>query len=206
MNNTYQTPSTTNSICYRFSNEWLHSFAYLFVYSIYIAINLFTTTKLFFQRNNYTEAHFVETILIWNVVHVLSMIPDLWASTDTARIFRTICSMVSSLLQSTFWWYIFPELTGGKGKLYAVEYLLCCILLLCEVLYRLTRQHQKNNNNQQQTKFQRFRVAPISVPVITDTAIVSGNIVNKSITPPPAPRHAELIEKKKQNVNVLVNM
>ena len=206
MINNYQSTSISNSICNLFSKKLVHSFAYLFVYSIYIGTNVFTTTKLFFQKNNYTDLNFVETILIWNVVHVLSMIPDLWASTDTARIFRTICSMVASLLQSTFWWYIFPELTGGKGKFYAVEYLVCCILFLCEVLYRLTRQHQENSNNKLPKGFKNFRVAPISVPVITEAAVVTGNIINKSVTPPPAPRHAEFVRKENKNVNVLVNM
>lgn len=195
------------SKCCCFSSFWtprkkenFHHFAYLFVYLLYIGINVFTTAQLYIRKNNYTDSHYIETIIMWNIVHLLSMVPDLWASSDTARIFRTVCSNMAALLQTVFWWVIFPKVAGEEKKVFVVEYLVCSVLFLCEVTYRLIRTRNLN-------RLKNRRVLPTT---IANTTIANTTIANTSsavtvdVFKPPVPPFAQAYRvQKKPNVNVV---
>ena len=130
---------TTNNI------KNCHAFAYLLTYLMYIAINVFT---IFHLTRNRTKLHthqdtlihefkrvFLDSIILWNVIHTLSLFPDLWAGTDSARICRTSCTLISAVLQTVFWTVIFPNIFDAS--LFILEYGGCCVMFLCELVYRI---------------------------------------------------------------------
>lgn len=123
-----------------------HSLGYLVVYITYLAINVLTVVQLFSQKKELTntpsEKHvhthntiYFDTIIFWNIIHTLSLVPDMWAGSDMARISRTFCTLLASILQTTFWSIIFPNVFSKS--LFVYEYMGCCVLFTLELIYRI---------------------------------------------------------------------